>query len=109
MDIHCPTCGEPWDSDHMQFDEPYEWDAPFIEQFVAYGSRFSGPGDIVRLAAEKAGWQFATNSVLSFTRCPACEKCTPLRDAAERRAKAEVIAQAPDSDDDGLAVELNEM
>lgn len=111
MDIHCPNCGEPWDTYHLRYDEPHEWDVPefAVRDFVNGGSRFHGRDDIVRLAAEKAGWKFASDSVLSFVRCPACEGATQLPDADERRALTAVMADTLDGDEDGLAVELAEL
>lgn len=103
MDIECPTCGEPWDSYHMRYDEPHEWGVgkPFLQEFLDTG-RFTGKDDIVRIAAEAAGWEFATNSVFSFTRCPCCHKHTPLQDATARKEKVAALASVLDGDDDGL-------
>jgi predicted RNA-binding Zn-ribbon protein involved in translation (DUF1610 family) len=103
MDIECPTCGEPWDSYHMRHDEAHEWGLSSIElrEFLETG-RFTGPDDRVRKAAEAAGWEFATNSVFSFTRCPCCAKHTPLRDALARKEKTAVLAELLEGDEDGL-------
>lgn len=103
MDIECPTCGEPWDSYHMRHDEPHEWGLSRgeLREFLEAG-RFAGPNDPVRKAAEVAGWEFATDSVFSFMRCPCCVKRTPLRDVLARKEKAAVLADLLDGDDDGL-------
>lgn len=113
MDISCPTCGEPWDAYHMRNDEPHEWDIPktFLNEFLRDGSRFSGPTDPVKEAAEAAGWSFSTNSVLSFTRCPNCsgDESKSLPGASDRRYLAAFMADLLGDDDDGLAAELNDM
>lgn len=111
MDISCPTCGEPWDTYHLRYDEPHEWEAPpfMVKDFINGGSRFSGPQDPMRVAAEEAGWRFASSSVLSITHCPACKSQEPLPDASKRRQLVAVSALTNGDDDDGLAVELSEM
>lgn len=74
MDIQCPTCGEPWDSDHIRHDEAHEWnlDASELAEILKIG-RFAGPDDRIREAARAAGWEFATDSLLSFIQCPCCK------------------------------------
>ena len=107
MDLYCPTCGEPWDVTHMREDEPHEWGLSALElRDILESGRFVGAGDRAREAARSAGWEFATDSVLSFTRCPSCAKATPLRDAIERRANVRTVAELMDDDADGLAAML---
>ena len=101
MDIQCPTCGEPYDQYHMRYDEPHEWSLPefLLKEFLSNGARFSGPNDPVKMAAEAVGWKFASNSVLSFTHCPACRSGSILADAIERRAKVAIAADLNGDDD----------
>ena len=110
MDIRCPSCGEPYDHNHMRFDEPHEWGlGEFTRQsFIDRGSRFEGPDDPVRKAAEATGWRFASNSVLSFTRCPSCRTSSVLADAVERRAKVAAAAMLNGDDDDGFVADISE-
>lgn len=109
MDIHCPSCGEPWDSYHMRYDEPHEWGEPDYRtnDFINGGSRFDGPDDPMRKAAEASGWRFASNSVLSLTACPSCKGASILADAIERRARVAVAAEINGDDDDGLVADLS--
>lgn len=108
MDIQCPSCGEPWDSYHMKEDEPWEWGLSESEttRFIKNGARFFGPDDPARKAAEAAGWKFASNSVLSFTRCPACKNGRLLHDAIQRQAMVSAIADTLGDDEDGMECEL---
>lgn len=107
MDIQCPTCGEPWDSHHMLNDEPHEWGLSTIElDEILRTNRFAGPGDRIREAAASAGWLFATNSLLSFTRCPACASKPPLCDAASSRLLVTTMSEILDDDEDALTAAL---
>ncbi|MGP8438236.1 hypothetical protein ACT2FY_09285 [Paraburkholderia fungorum] len=109
MDINCPTCGEPWEAYHMRHDEPHEWGLSALElKDILDTGRFSGPNDRIREAARAAGWEFATDSVLSFTRCPCCVKATPLRDALARKERTTVLSELLDGDEDALASYLAE-
>lgn len=107
MDIHCPSCAEPWDRHHLQHDEVHEWGVSRqdAKDFETTG-RFSGPKDRILKAAEAAGWKFASASVFSFTSCPCCKRRAPLDDADERRAGVSILAQFLDGDPDALASEL---
>jgi len=109
MDIQCPSCGEPWDTYHMRYDEPYEWgEARHVtKDFVDAGSRFSGPDDPMCKAAQASGWQFASNSILSFTSCPSCKGRSVLADALVRKAIVAIAAEINGDDDDGLAADLS--
>lgn len=109
MDIECPTCGEPWDTYHMRYDEPYDWGEPnyLTKDFVDAGSRFSGPDDPMRKAAQASGWQFASNSILSFTACPCCKGRPALDEAPVRKAIVSIAAEMNGDDDDGLAADLS--
>ncbi len=109
MDINCPTCGEPWDSYHMRHDEAFEWGlSEFdLETFLQEG-RFNSKNDPVLIAAQAAGWQFASSSVYSFTKCPCCKEKSILRDAVARKNKTSVLADLLDGDEDALISMLGE-
>lgn len=87
----------------MRHDEPHEWGLSALElrEFLETG-RFAGQDDRILTAARAAGWDFASPSVLSFTRCPCCKTATPLRDALERRAKVSTLSDLLDGDEDAL-------
>ena len=111
MDINCPTCGEPWDMDHLLNDEVYEWGLPeFAVNAFLQTHRFTSKDDIVRIAAESVGWKFVGYSVLSFVECPACKQ-KGQANANEKRVLArkqcvEAIVNVLDEDLDGLASAL---
>jgi len=105
MDIDCPNCGEPWDTYHLQHDEPFEWALADDEakRVVSTGS-LSSVGSAVD-AARAAGWDFVGDSLLAFTRCPSCASrpSLPVQSVAARRAEVMGAAIALRGDEDGLA------
>jgi hypothetical protein len=110
MDVYCATCGEPWDSHHLLYDEVWEWDLPeAIAQNFRRNPRFSGPEDPVRMAAKQVGWEFAGASPLAILRCPGCPESEPLPDAGNRIAVTRLAAQMLAGDEDGLIVELSDL
>ena len=108
MDIECPNCGEPWDTYHLRHDEAQEWglSKPELKEFLDAGRVSGAKDDPVLTAAQACGWEFASESVLSFVKCPCCKRRSVLGDAIERRKAVEVLASALDGDDDALASEL---
>jgi hypothetical protein len=110
MDVFCATCGEPWDSDHLRFDEVWEWDLPeeIAHDFIR-NPRFSEPDDRVRLAAERAGWKFAGNSPMAIVCCPSCKGHTALTDAGDRIVKTKIAAHLLGDDKEGLIAELGDL
>lgn len=109
MDIFCPTCGEPYDHYHMQHDEPHEWGlSKYQVQHVLDTGRFSGPNDPALIAAQKEGWTFSSNSVMSFITCPSCKDRTVLKDALVRKQTVSVLSDFLDGDPDGFATELSD-
>ena len=87
MDVHCSSCGEPWDVYHLSHDAIYEIDLdpeeantwlnlPPNERLNSrYWEKF-----------KDAGYQFDA-SVLNVIRCPACPKdATPNPDIAAMKA-----------------------
>jgi len=107
MDIHCPSCGEPYDRHHMHHDEPHEWGlSTYQVQHVLDTGRFTGPNDPALVAAQNEGWTFASNSVLSFTTCPSCKGKPVLKDAHARKQTVSILSDFLDDDADGFATEL---
>ncbi|MDE3066400.1 MAG: hypothetical protein KGJ60_02505 [Verrucomicrobiota bacterium] len=74
MDVHCTTCGEPWDVDHLRYDAIYE---AGMSQEEAEAWHSLPPGQKLnaryRQAFHTAGWEFG-RSVINVIRCPCCPK-----------------------------------
>lgn len=110
MDVTCANCGEPWDSHHLLYDEVGQWDLPVaLARGFSRKRRFAGLDDAVRLAAERAGWQFAGDTPLAVLRCPACAGRGSLPDAMDRAQLTRLAAHMLGDDEDGLIVTLAEM
>ena len=74
MDVHCTTCGEPWDTYHLRFDAIYETDldtaeakawtelSPHLKLLDRYREKFKA-----------SGFEFG-GSIVNVMRCPACPK-----------------------------------
>lgn len=109
MDINCPTCGEPWDTDHLLSDAIYESGLLSDELCEA----FTGALDATyRGALESDGWQFADNHVFKFIRCPACISNRHFRNAGHRVETRRLLADLMGDDTDGfisLAEDLDAM
>ena len=101
MDVHCSTCGEPWDVYHLRHDAIFETALPHEE---AAAWRELTP--VLRLsphnrrAFSAAGYEFGS-SIMDVMRCPACPKgATPDPDKAALKAG---LAEILGDDEDGLA------
>ena len=105
MDICCASCGEPWDSHHLLFDEIHETDLPkhIRTDFTNGGGRLD---EKTQPALEAMGWRFAGSSVLSFVRCPHCRPERILRNAVQRREDRAAIASILEGDMDAMLVSL---
>ena len=107
MDIVCPSCGEPWDTDYLRHELWKEWDIPgeAISAFMERGCRFEGPKDPAREAARLEGWAFAGNSLLAVTRCPSCPNHAGILRAQVQanRQRQRALATMCDEDEDGHA------
>ena len=101
MDVHCSTCGEPWDVHHLWQDaifdtgltseEAERWRMLPREQKLSkrYRDEF-----------ESAGWQFG-QTVINVVRCPCCPAgAEPNIGQMETKAALE---QLFGDDEDGLA------
>jgi hypothetical protein len=106
MDVHCSSCGEPWDVYHLRHDAIFETDLDPAE-----AEAWRGLSPIERLSSryrEKfgaAGYQFGA-SILDVMHCPCCRKgATPDPDQAALKAGlAEILGE----DEDGLAATLED-
>ncbi len=72
MDVHCSTCGEPWDVHHFWHDAIFETDLT-PEEATAWQALPPGQklNERYRNKFQAAGWQFG-NSVINVIRCPCC-------------------------------------
>ena len=106
MDVHCTTCGEPWDVYHLRHEAIFETD---LDQAEARAWReLSPPLRLSQRYREKfklAGYEFGT-SVMNVLRCPACPKdAKPDPDKAALKAG---IVEILGDDEDGIAATLED-
>ena len=106
MDVHCSTCGEPWDVCHLRHDAIFETDLS-PEEAKAW-TELSPKTRLLARYREKfraAGYEFG-NSVLDVLRCPACPKyAQPDPDKAALKA---TIVEILGDDEDGIAATLED-
>jgi hypothetical protein len=101
MDVHCTTCGEPWDTYHLQHDAIYETDLT-SDQAKAWG-KLSPPKRLSAHFREKfqeAGYEFGS-SILVLLRCPVCPK--GAKPDIEKTIIKSELANLLGDDEDGLA------
>lgn len=101
MDVHCSTCGEPWDVYHLWNDAIFETDLGH-EEAEAWQSlpRSEKLSDRYREKFRAAGWQFG-QGVINVVRCPACPKAAqPNLERVQTKAALEELLG---DDEDGLA------
>lgn len=101
MDVHCTTCGEPWDIYHLQHEAIFETSLS-SDEAEAWRSLERDQKLIPRYRKEflVAGWEFG-KSVINVIRCPSCPKGAQP-DPERLRTKA-ALEQLLGGDDDGLA------
>ena len=101
MDVHCTTCGEPWDVYHLRHDAIFETDlthaeakawtelSPALRLNPRYRDKFKA-----------AGYEFG-GSIMNVLRCPGCPKGakTDPDKAAIRAGIVEILGD----DEDGIA------
>ena len=101
MDVHCSTCGEPWDTYHLWHDAI--WHTGLSEPEVRSWENLPQSeklGPKWRQEFETAGYVFG-RTVINVVRCPACPK-----DAKPNAVKVQLKAELEDllaGDEDGLA------
>jgi len=101
MDVHCSTCGEPWDVYHLWHDAIFET-ALTVEEAEAWRSlpRDQKLSDRYRTEFRAAGWEFG-QTVINVIRCPCCPKgAKPPEERLETKAALEELLGG---DEDGLA------
>lgn len=101
MDVHCTTCGEPWDVDHLQHEAIFETGlSPKEAEAWRSLPRAGQLNDRYREHFRAAGWEFGRN-VINVIRCPGCPK-EAKPNAARLQAKA-ALEEVLGDDMDGLA------
>lgn len=101
MDVHCSTCGEPWDTYHLWHDAI--WDTDLSETDIREWENLPQDEKLApkwREEFKAAGYAFG-RTVINVVRCPACPK-----DAQPDAEKVQIKAAIEDllaGDEDGLA------
>ena len=74
MDVHCSSCGEPWDVHHLRHDAIYDTDLDRAEvrKWAALPAK-KRLSSCYREKFKEAGWEFGS-SLLHVKRCPCCPK-----------------------------------
>ena len=101
MDVHCSTCGEPWDVHHLWHDAIFETGLD-IQTCEAWQTlpRSHRLFNVYRNAFRSAGWEFG-RSVINVVRCPSCPKDgKPNPDRLHIKA---AIEEMLGDDEDGIA------
>jgi len=74
MDVHCSSCGEPWDVYHLRHDAIFETDLEPVEAGAWAGLPFSERlSSRYRERFKAAGYEFG-HSILVVNHCPCCPK-----------------------------------
>jgi len=106
MDVHCTTCGEPWDVYHLRHDAIYETDLSH-EEAKAW-TRLSPQVKLLDRYREKfraVGYEFG-GSILNVIRCPACPN--DAKPDADKAAMKAGIVELLGDDEDGIAATMED-
>jgi len=106
MDVHCSTCGEPWDVYHLRHDAIFETALSHKEaeawRSLPAKQRLGPP---YRNMFKAAGWQFGA-SIMDVMRCPCCPKdAKPDPDKAALKAG---LVEILGDDEDGIAATMED-
>jgi len=101
MDVHCSTCGEPWDTYHLWHDAIWDTDLTEAEirewESIPQGEKLTPKW---RREFAAAGYQFG-RTVINVIHCPACPKdAQPDTERVQIKAALEELLAG---DEDGLA------
>jgi|SRR6266850_4713720 len=106
MDVHCLSCGEPWDVYHLRHDAIFEIDLDHTEaeawRTLSLAKRLSSR---YREKFEAAGYQFGA-SIFDVAHCPGCPKGFRL-DPDKTALKAGLVELLGD-DEDGIAAAMED-
>jgi hypothetical protein len=106
MDVHCTTCGEPWDVYHLRHEAIYETDLSHAE--AKAWTQLSPQVKLLDRYREKfkaIDYEFG-GSVLNVMRCPACHK-DAKPDPDQDALKAGIVELLGD-DEDGIAATMED-
>ena len=96
MDVHCSTCGEPWDVYHLRHDAIFETDLSHAE--AQAWTELSPKLRLLERYREKfkaVGYEFGA-SVLNVVRCPACPKdAQPQHGCIKTRNAFRCLSRSP--------------
>lgn len=101
MDVHCSTCGEPWDAHHLWNDAVFEIGLTDAESEAWISlPRAEKLSERYRSKFQSAGWEFG-QTIINVIRCPCCPKgATPnLQRVLTKSALEELLTD----DEDALA------
>ena len=106
MDVHCSTCGEPWDVYHLRHDAIFETDLHSAE---AEAWRSLSPTERLsrryRETFEAAGYEFGA-SILDVVRCPCCPK--GAKPDADKAAMKAGLVEILGDDEDAIAATMED-
>jgi len=106
MDVHCTTCGEPWDFCHLRHDAIFETDLTHAEAKawteMSHASRLN---QRYREKFSAVGYEFGA-SIMNVIRCPACPKAA--RPDPDKAALKAGIAEILGDDEDGIAATMED-
>jgi hypothetical protein len=106
MDVHCTTCGEPWDVYHLRHDAIFETDLTPEESkawITLSANRRLAAG--YREKFKASGWEFG-ESIMNVIRCPSCPP--GAKPDPQRLATKQELEQLLDGDEDGLAARFED-
>jgi len=106
MDVHCSSCGEPWDVYHLRHDAIFETD---LDQAEAKAWRELSPqlrlSQQYREKFKAAGYEFGA-SILDVMRCPCCPPgVKPDPDKAAMKAG---LVEILGDDEDAIAATMED-
>ena len=107
MDVHCTTCGEPWDVYHLRHEAVFETTLA-EEEAQAWRSLPQARQLSSRYRAEfrAVGWEFG-RTMINVVHCPFCPREAEAKPKL-LQAKAELEAMLED-DPDGLAATFEDL
>ena len=106
MDVHCSSCGEPWDVYHLRHDAIFETDLDPAE--AEAWSSLSHTERLSRRYREKfqaAGYEFGA-SILDVMHCPGCPKVA--RPDPEKVAMKAALTEVLGDDEDAIAATMED-
>ena len=101
MDVHCTSCGEPWDAYHLRHDAIFETSLNHAE--AKAWTQLSPNMRLLPRYREKfraIGFEFG-NSILNVLRCPACP--TGAKADPDKAALKAGIVELLGEDEDAIA------